>query len=291
MISIAQALKLGKDSFPQHSIAPEGFNVDGHAIDVLNIELILLEVLKKDRVYLRLHSDAVLMDEQFNQFQSMLTRLQQGEPLAYILGYQDFWTLRLKVTSDTLIPRPDTERLVELALGLFDKATHIKALDLGTGSGAIALSLAAERPHWQLTATDFSAGALVVAQQNASDNQLSNVVFKQGSWFAALNGNTRLFELIVSNPPYIDPDDSHLLALSHEPMIALIADQHGLSDIQQIVTTAPQFLKANGWLVLEHGYDQGGQVRQLLLDAGFHQVQTVQDYGNNDRVTLGCLVA
>lgn len=299
MISLAQALQQAKADFSQHAFQPlavaELIPAE-HALDMQQIEWLLLEVLQQNQVYLRMYPDQLLTAAQYQQFQANLQRLQKGEPLAYIIGHQAFWTLDLLVSPATLIPRPDTERLVEEALSLFDAQSSIRVLDLGTGTGAIALSLAAERPHWQVTATDFSEAALQVATQNALRHQLGHVRFKQGSWFAALadcrqqSGQQlgQQFELIVSNPPYIDPDDQHLPLLTHEPITALVAQQHGMADIMQIIADAPQWLADKGWLVLEHGYDQAAQVWQLFTSAGFSQVYTVQDYGQQDRVTLGC---
>lgn len=293
MISIARALQQAKAEFVQHAVQPESDSGQPlipaqHALDMQQIELLLLEVLQQNRVYLRMYPDQLLTDTQYQQFQAGVQRLQQGEPLAYIVGHQAFWTLDLLVSPDTLIPRPDTERLVELALSLFTPESAIYVLDMGTGTGAIALSLAAERPHWQVTATDFSAAALEVARQNALRHQLNHVTFKQGSWFSALDNTSEQFKLIVSNPPYIDPTDKHMALLTHEPVTALVAEQQGLADIMQIIAGAPQWLADKGWLLLEHGYDQAAQVRQLFTAAGFSQVYTVQDYGQQDRVTLGC---
>lgn len=293
MISIAQALQQARAGFSQHCLQPESASRQAlipaeQALDMQQIELLLLEVLQQSRVYLRMYPDQPLTDAQYQQFLAGVERLQQGEPLAYIIGHQAFWTLDLLVSQDTLIPRPDTERLVEEALGLFAPESAIRALDLGTGTGAIALSLAAERSHWQVTATDFSAGALEIARQNARRHQLGHVIFKQGSWFTALADCPQQFELIVSNPPYINPDDQHMSLLTHEPVTALVAAQQGLADLADIINQAPLWLTDKGWLVLEHGYDQAVQVRQLFTVAGFSQVYTVQDYGQQDRVTLGC---
>lgn len=256
-------------------------------IEPREAEALLLWVLQKDRAFLRTWPQHELTDAQAERYQQALSRLAAGEPLAYVMGEQAFWTLVLAVTPDTLIPRPDTERLVELALDTWrrmDNPTRI--LDLGTGSGAIALSLAKECPQAQVTATDFSAAALAVAQANAHHHGLSHCVFKQGSWFDALNPDER-FDLIVSNPPYIDPTDRHLPALIHEPISALTAPEHGLADLRQIVQGAASYLLPQGWLLVEHGYDQGQAVRDVFETAGFTQVITVQDYGGHDRVTLG----
>lgn len=250
----------------------------------------LLFLLQKTAVYLRSHGDDPVTASLYPAYQAGLARLQAGEPLAYLTGTQAFWTLALEVTPDTLIPRPDTERLVALALEKMTTPTG-RLLDLGTGSGAIALALAQERPGWQVMAVDLSADTLQVARRNAQKYGLSRVLFRQGSWFAALAGDwpqpQPVFDLIVSNPPYLDPDDPHLPDLQHEPLRALVADQHGLADLQLLAGQARDWLRPGGWLLLEHGWDQGAAVCQNLLALGWQQVQTLRDYGGNDRVTLG----
>ena len=255
------------------------------ALEQRDAEAVLLHVLGKSTAFLRTWPDFVLSAEQVTQYQSAIMRLSTGEPLAYVLGEQAFWTLTLQVTPDTLIPRPDTERLVEAALTRMTTAQG-RVLDLGTGSGAIALSLASERPAWQIIASDFSAAALVVARSNTLKNSLSNCEFRQGSWFDVLQEDEK-FNLIVSNPPYIDPDDAHLSALIHEPITALAAAEHGLADLVEIVAGAGRHLLEAGWLLVEHGYDQGLAVRELFMQADFVQVETLRDYGGNERVTLG----
>ena len=254
-------------------------------IERRDAEAVLLHVLGKSTAFLRTWPDFILSTEQVTHYQDAITRLAAGEPLAYVLGEQAFWTLTLNVTPDTLIPRPDTERLVEAAL-MRMSAAQGRVLDLGTGSGAIALSLAAERPAWQVLASDFSVAALAVARANAIKNSLSNCEFRCGSWFDVVDEGEK-FDLIVSNPPYIDPDDTHLAALTHEPITALTAPQRGLADLVQIVAGAGRHLRDAGWLLVEHGYDQGLAVRELCTQAGFGQVETLRDYGGNERVTLG----
>lgn len=255
------------------------------SLEKRDAEAVLLHLLGKNTAFLRTWPDLSLSNDQVSQYQTTITRLYSGEPLAYVLGEQEFWTLLLNVTSDTLIPRPDTERLVEAALTRMTAAQG-RVLDLGTGSGAIALSLASERPAWQVVASDFSAAALAVARSNSIKNSLSSCEFRHGSWFTVL-ADDEVFDLIVSNPPYIDPDDAHLVDLTHEPITALAAAEHGLADLAEIVVGAGQHLLESGWLLVEHGYDQGLAVRELFVQAGFVQVETLRDYGGNERVTLG----
>ncbi|RYY77779.1 MAG: peptide chain release factor N(5)-glutamine methyltransferase [Moraxellaceae bacterium] len=247
----------------------------------------LLEyILGINHLTLKYKSDQSLTADQEQQFLQAIERLKQGEPLAYVIGEQDFWSLTLKVTPATLIPRPDTEILVEHALVLIQPSQDLQVLDLGTGSGAIALSIAKERQLVNIIATDFSIEALKIAQQNALLNQIGNVQFLQGSWYQALESGQR-FDVIVSNPPYIDEQDQHLIDLTHEPITALTAKNNGMADLKVIIGQAPQWLKPDGWLLVEHGYNQAQAVQQLFVQAGFSDVKTVKDYGGNDRVTLG----
>lgn len=237
---------------------------------------------------LKYRATQLLSEVQEQSYLDALARIEQGEPLAYILGSQPFWTLDLKVTSDTLVPRPDTEVLVETCLKL-DLPEQASVVDLGTGTGAIALSLASEKPNWQILATDIYAPTLEVARYNADKHDLNHVNFYLGEWYQAFSENSQLrFDLIVSNPPYIDADDEHMQKLASEPERALVADHYGLADIDIIVNQGRDWLNHAGWIAIEHGYDQGSAVREIFLKAGFKQVQTVQDYGANDRVTFGC---
>lgn len=255
-------------------------------LDAREIEILLLHVTQKDRTFVRTWPDYKLMPWQEQHYQQLLARLVAGEPLPYVLGEQAFWTLTLHVTPATLIPRPDTERVVEVALDKIAGRPDLKILDLGTGSGAIALALATENPTATVYAVDFSQDALAVAIRNAERHGLSQVQFVQGSWFEPLTADAR-FDVIVSNPPYIDPADPHLVGLTHEPITALTAAEHGLADLRHIITHAPAYLQTDGWLLLEHGYDQGAAVRDILAQAGYTAVETFQDYGANDRVTVG----
>lgn len=247
---------------------------------------LLEHLLQLNALALRYHADQVLTQQQEADYLAALQRLDAGEPLAYITGSQPFWTLDLKVTPDTLVPRPDTEILVETALDLA-LLPSAQVLDLGTGSGAIALALASERADWQITATDIYLPTLAVAQDNAQQHGLSHVQFKLGSWFDALDCDAQaIFDLIVSNPPYIDAIDPHMSALATEPERALVAKDHGLADLANIIQQGRLWLKVQGWMVLEHGYDQALMVQDLFRQSGYQHIQSKKDYGGNDRVSF-----
>ncbi|MNZ62728.1 Release factor glutamine methyltransferase [compost metagenome] len=217
-----------------------------------------------------------------------MQRRRSGEPVAYILGQQGFWKLDLEVAPHTLIPRPDTELLVETALDLLP-ATPAKVLDLGTGSGAIALALASERPAWQVTAVDRVLEAVALAERNRQRLHLSNVSVLSSHWFSALKEHR--YTLIISNPPYIAAADPHLAEgdVRFEPASALVAGTDGLDDLRLIIGQAPQHLETGGWLMLEHGYDQADAVRDLLLSQGFEEVHSRKDLGGHERISLGRL--
>ncbi|MEP6907689.1 MAG: peptide chain release factor N(5)-glutamine methyltransferase, partial [Pseudoxanthomonas sp.] len=221
------------------------------------------------------------------RFQQLLEARLAGQPVAYLTGTRGFWTLALEVTPDTLIPRPETERLVELSLARLPPGTGARVADLGTGSGAIALAIAKERPQAQVIATDASQAALEVARRNAFANGISNVEFRQGHWFTPLDGER--LDLIASNPPYIANDDPHLRQgdLRFEPVTALSSGTDGLDDIRQIVGAASGCLVVGGWLLLEHGFDQGASIRDLFKMSGFIDIATERDLESRDRVTLG----
>ncbi|CAN7446247.1 peptide chain release factor N(5)-glutamine methyltransferase [Pseudoxanthomonas sp. LjRoot143] len=250
-------------------------------------EHLLLHVLGRDRAWLFAHGDDPLSEPEASAFGALLARREAGEPLAYLLGRRGFWTLDLQVSPATLIPRPETERLVELALERLPADHRLRVADLGTGTGAIALAIASERPQAEVVATDVSEAALQVAQQNARSNEVANVVFRYGSWLAPLARES--FDLIASNPPYIADGDPHLGQgdLRFEPPSALSSGADGLDAIREIVATAPSHLLPGGWLLLEHGWEQGEAIRGLLQAAGFIDVATEVDLEQRDRVTLG----
>lgn len=254
----------------------------------LDVELLLSHVLGKPRSYLHTWPERALDTEQCRRFTEYLARRRRGEPVAYILGRQGFWSLDLEVAPHTLIPRPDTELLVETALQLVP-ATAAQILDLGTGTGAIALALASERPAWQVTGVDRVAEAVALATRNAQQLRLDNVRFHESHWFSAVEDQR--YRLIVSNPPYIPAGDPHLEQgdVRFEPGSALIAGADGLDDIRQIIAQAPAHLQDDGWLLLEHGYDQAAAVRQLLVESGFVDVESRRDFGGHERISLGRL--
>ena len=267
------------DALRRAALARLSAHGDSPALDA---RLLLEHVLGVNHSWLVMHGQDVVPPAARQRFDALVERRAAGEPLAYIIGSIGFWTLELSVTPDVLIPRPDTETLVEAVLEEHDAAPR-RLLDLGTGSGAIALALAAERPAWAITATDASPQALACARSNAARLGLTRVEFALGPWFQAV-GDGR-FDIIVSNPPYIDADDAHLGApeLKHEPQAALVAPDNGLADLQHIVAAAPRHLGAGGCLYLEHGAEQGPAVRSLLRD--WARVETIVDLGHNDRVT------
>jgi release factor glutamine methyltransferase len=249
-------------------------------------QLLLLHCLGQalhDRAWLMTHDANPLTDSQRDAWQKALARRLQGEPVAYITGHKDFFGLTLHVDARVLDPRPDTETLVEWALELLPPRSRQRVLDLGTGSGAVALALQHQRPHCEVSAVDVSEDALQVAQANALRLKLP-VHFVRSHWMDTVQGR---FDLIVSNPPYVAEADPHLAALAHEPRQALTSGPSGLQDLAQIVAQAPQHLKTGGCLLLEHGWDQASAVQDLLRKAGFRGVQTRQDLAGVDRCTGG----
>lgn len=253
-------------------------------------EILLGHALGRDRAWLFTHSHDVPDAESVLQFRRLMQARERGEPVAYLTGRRGFWTLDLLVTPDVLIPRPETELLVELALERFPVDVEFRVADLGTGSGAIALALASERPRARVLATDASLAALAVARQNAERLDISNVEFAHGDWCAALGDQK--FDLIVSNPPYIEADDDHLGRgdLRFEPMTALASGSDGLHAIRNIVESVPEHLQEGGWLMFEHGYGQGGRVRAILGESGCSEIQTWRDIAGKERISGGRLL-
>jgi release factor glutamine methyltransferase len=258
-------------------------------IDPVDAELLLAHCLGRGRGWLYAHRTDEVDGAAATRFDGLLQRREAGEPVAYLCGCRGFWTLDLQVTADTLIPRPETELLVELALARLPRHVPLRVADLGTGSGAIALAVASERPQATVVATDASAAALAVARGNAARLGIGNVEFRQGDWFQALPGSG--YALIASNPPYLAGDDPHLAQgdLRFEPAGALSSGADGLDAIRAIVAGAPAHLAAGGWLLLEHGWTQGPAVRALLHGAGFRGVHTQRDLEDRDRVSLAHL--
>ncbi len=277
-ITVAQCLQL----------APELERISDSAR--LDIEIILCHILQKNRTWLFTWPDKKLDEAQQKIFNDFFLRRKNGEPVAHVIGQREFWSLSLAVNNSTLIPRPDTELLVEVTLELFahDQPDQVRnCLDLGTGTGAIVLALASEKPRWQLLGVDKSAEAVALAEKNRGQLDFNHVTIHQSDWFTHIE--LRAFDVIVSNPPYIDPQDPHLEQgdVRFEPRSALIADNHGLADIDLIVHKSWNYLRSDGWLLVEHGYDQGEAVRKLLRARGFVAIETRRDLGGNERVSLG----
>ncbi|NDO83722.1 protein-(glutamine-N5) methyltransferase, release factor-specific [Citrobacter sp. NCU1] len=249
-------------------------------------EILLGHVTGKTRTFILAFGETVLTDEQCEQLSVLLARRQRGEPIAHLIGVREFWSLPLFVTPATLIPRPDTECLVEQALARLP-ATACRILDLGTGTGAIALALAVERPDCEVVAVDRMADAVALALRNKTHLAIPNVRILQSDWFSALPGLS--FDMIVSNPPYIDAQDPHLSQgdVRFEPLSALVADDQGMADITHIIAQSRHALTPGGFLLLEHGWQQGALVRNAFSQAGYTQIETCRDYGDNERITLG----
>lgn len=249
-------------------------------------EILLEFVTGKGRTYLLAFGETPLTDVQQAQLATLLARRQRGEPIAHLTGVREFWSLPLFVSPATLIPRPDTECLVEQALARLPSGP-CRILDLGTGTGAIALALASERPDCEVTAVDRMPDAVELAQRNAAHLAINNIHIQQSDWFSALPD--RPFTMIVSNPPYIDEQDPHLTQgdVRFEPLTALVAGDSGMADIVHIIQQSRARLEAGGFLLLEHGWQQGAAVRDAFIRAGYQAVETCRDYGDNERITLG----
>jgi release factor glutamine methyltransferase len=250
----------------------------------LDAELLLVFVLGTSRARIRSHPEDAATDAQSKRYSALIDRRASGEPLAYVVGRRDFWSLRLTVTPAVLVPRPETELLVERALALRHEEFG-RVVDLGTGSGAIALTLASERPGWQVAGTDVSEEALVVARANAESLELKRVQFLHGSWFEPLAGRT--FDLIVSNPPYVAENDPAMQdpALRHEPRRALTPGGDGMASLRAIIAAAPDYLERDGWLLLEHGSAQAAEVARELVARGLSHVRSHRDLAGHERMT------
>jgi len=251
----------------------------------LDAEVLLAYVMQRSRASIIASKDDNLSEFELTHFKELVDDRARLYPVAYMVGEKEFWSMTLTVNEKALIPRPDTELLVERAL--LKGRDHVSTLlDLGTGSGAIALALAKELPDCMVTATDFSSSALELAELNKARHQADNVIFKQADWFFSLE--KKHYDLIVSNPPYIDPLDGHLEGeVRYEPQSALVALDKGMADLAFIVDNAMEYLTTDGWLFLEHGFDQGDRVRLLMETAGYTNVITTSDLGGNERVTEG----
>ena len=250
----------------------------------IDVELLLQHVLKQPLAWLISHGDSEATAQHSKDFFELIKQRFEGRPVAYILGYRDFWTLRLRVDENVLIPRPDTETLVEHALELIPNSQPQAILDLGTGSGAIALSIAKERPMSQVLATDKSIDALDIARHNAHENKLENVRFIDSDWFSAIETKLQ-FDLIASNPPYIEAEDSHLEDLSFEPDIALVSDENGIGDLRRIIEQARHYLVTGGHIILEHGFEQQELVGQILSSNGYQNIRYHEDINQLPRCT------
>ncbi len=255
-------------------------------LEAIEARALMRNVLEVDNAYLIAHASDVLAAVHHDKFLALIERRRAGEPIAYILGEREFFSLEFAVTPATLIPRPQTEMLVEFALEHIAVNQLCDVLDLGTGSGCVAVSIAHHRPHARVTAIDASNAALEVAHANAQ-RHATRVEFIRSDWFAALAG--RRFDLIVGNPPYVASGDAHLGLgdLRFEPPSALTSGIEGLDALRLIIATSPQYLKAGGWLALEHGYDQGGSCRRLLASADLVQVYTLRDLEGVERISYG----
>ncbi len=253
----------------------------------LDTEVLLCHVLKKSRSHLRAWPEKKLQAEDKQQFLQLIKQRQQGIPIAYIIGNREFWSRNFKVNNQVLIPRPDTELLIELSLCILADTHKASIIDLGTGSGIISITLAAERPDIHVIATDLSSQALTIAKQNAATHQIKNINFIQSNWFAQIPDLK--FDLIISNPPYIAYNDPHLSQgdIRFEPKSALISEDHGLSDIKKISNQAHNFLTHNGTLFIEHGFDQQKAVQAIFKSFNYHNIKTHPDLSGNPRVTTG----
>lgn len=273
--------------------AAQRLQAAGSASPRVDAEVLMCHVLGRDRTWLYTWGDKMCSPWEHARFDALIAARAQGTPVAYLTGEREFWGLRLATSPNTLIPRPDTETLVELALNRVSMHTG-RLLDLGTGTGAIALAFASEQPGWQVLGVDVRKEAVELAKCNAQTLGLVNARFLQSDWFAALKSDDeagKLFDIIVSNPPYIAADDPHLDEgdVRFEPHSALVAGACGMADLLHLAEAAQHHLAASGWLLLEHGYTQADKVRMALNSAGYQNVESVRDLGGHERVTLGHL--
>ena len=254
---------------------------------VLDTQRIICSIINRDTSYLYTWPQSEITLNELKNFEALFARRLMGEPIAYLTGEQGFWSLILRVNSHTLIPRPETELLVEIALNV-NVGPHASVLDLGTGSGSIALALASERSNWDITAVEKNIKALEIAKSNGVRLSLENVDFISGDWFSPLI--SRRFDLIVSNPPYMAIGDENLDGdgVRSEPKEALVSGVDGLDSLRYIISQSPNFLHHDGWLIVEHGCDQGAEVRQLFLSEGYVEVLIYSDLNHQERITLGC---
>lgn len=275
-MNIQQAL-----DFAQSEISGEQAHIDARYL--------LSFILQKNFSWLKTWPEKLLSEDQQTTLNAMVTRRKNGEPVAYITGEKEFWTLRLETNSSTLIPRPETELLVEKAIEFLTRYKKANVLDLGTGTGAIALAIASERKNDKIFASDYQAGAVELAQRNARLNNLKNVTILQSDWYSDIEKFK--YELIVSNPPYVASGDPHLSQgdLIFEPESALVSGENGLSDINIIISQAKDYLIAGGKLMIEHGFEQGDEVRQLFEQYGYDNIETICDLSGLDRITMGSM--
>ncbi|MFT5425704.1 MAG: release factor glutamine methyltransferase [Gammaproteobacteria bacterium] len=265
--------------------AEQGINCSESAR--LDAEILLCDVMQFSRSKIYSHPEQVVADDKTVLFQSLIKQRQQGHPIAHLTGKKEFWSLQLTVNKDTLIPRPETELLVETALQKIPKGAEFNILDLGTGCGAIAIAIASERPHCNLVATDINANALAIAKKNAETHQLKNILFYHSDWYQ--NIPPQKFDLIVSNPPYIKQGDEHLKQgdVRFESKLALVAGTDGMQAINMILENTKAYLASEACLLIEHGYDQKSLVQETFQNHNFKQIKTFQDLSGHDRITLG----
>ena len=273
--TVRQAIEFGMTQLEGHSESAKQ-----------DVEVLLCEVLNCTRTRLFTADKDVLSATEITTFSDFISQRQTGKPVSYIIGHQDFWSLSLEVNDSTLIPRPETEILVEQVLTL-ECSGEVKFLDLGTGTGAIALAIAKERPNWQITGCDRIPDAIKLAQKNQHKNKLDNARFVVSNWFEGFENEH--FDIIASNPPYVESDSEYLKMgdLRFEPLSALTSGEDGLQDIRLIISQSLNYLKPDGWLLFEHGFEQGEAVRHLLQQSNFKSIRTIKDYAGLNRITLG----